>query len=134
MGSDIDHAYANDLIITERFCQWDHHSNEGDGLLAHAEDGTEDSEQQHHKNYYDVADAELSDKRKSLQSAGLGYESCDSGINSLCTVHHPECASDNQNEGNDSCLLAESLKEGREHLPGLRHTAWYKPSGYCTEQ
>ena len=134
MGCHVDHTYANYLIVAERLRQRNHDGHEGNGLLTHTEDRSEDAEKQHHKNNHDIADTELSDEGKSLQCACLGNETGDTRIHCFGTVHHPECTTDDEHEGDDASLLREALKKSRKDLPGLRNAPWYKPSGYCTEQ
>ena len=65
---------------------------------------------------------------------GPGDELHDTGVNRLGRIHNPECTPDDQHESNDSRLLGETLIKSRKHLPGLRNTARYKPSGCCTKQ
>ena len=52
----------------------------------------------------------------------------------IAALDDPECTSDDKNECDDSCLLAESFIQSGEDLPCLRFSSGYKPCRHRTEQ
>ena len=127
MCGNIDNTYSYELVVAERFRQWNHYGHEDYGLLTHAENGPEKAEQKHQQHDHDVSHTQFPDQREPFKTAGHPDELHDSFIHGLCAVHHPESATDYQHEGNDSSLLAEALEQCGKHLPGLRHSSRHKP-------
>ena len=59
MGSDINHAYTDYLVISEGLRQRNDHNNKGYRLLAHAEHSSEKAEKKHHQDNNDIPYSKL---------------------------------------------------------------------------
>ena len=78
-------------------------------FYAHAENCPKKAEKQHYEHNDDISDTNFTHKRETFETARLVNEFHDSCIYGLCTVHNPECTSNDQDKRNDTRLLAESL-------------------------
>ena len=133
MGCKIDHKDSHKFIITERLCQRYDYSHKGNRFFTHPENSTKKAEKKHHGYNDDVTYASLAHKRETFKFASLAYELQNALINSFCTINDPESSTYDKHKGNDACLLAESLVQGREYLPGLWLTSRHEPGRNGTQ-
>ena len=90
MGCHIADAEPYDGVVAHGDCQWDKDDGEGYGLLAHAEDGTEDTEHEHDEGDDDVVGAEALYESVLVEALYPSQEGHDADVDGVAVVQNPE--------------------------------------------
>ena len=119
MGSNIAHADTHDTVVTHLDGQRDEDHDEGYRLLAHAEDGAEEAEEQHDKRDDDIVHPELGDELVAAQPLHTAQEGHHTDVDGVAVVEYPEGAAYHEDKDDDVGFVDEAVEEGAEDLPRL---------------
>ncbi len=120
MGGDIAHAEAYYGVVAHGDGQWHEDDGEGYGLLAHAENGSEDAEHQHDEGDDYVVGADFLYESVLVEALHPPQECHDADVDGVAVVQYPEGAADHKDEDDDVGFVAEAVEERGKDLPRLR--------------
>ena len=119
MGGHIAHTETDDGVVTHRDGQRDEDDDKGDGLLAHAEDGPEEAEHQHHKGDDDIFYPYPPEKFVAVEALDAAQEGHHAHVDGMGVVENPEGTADDKDKDDNVGLVDETIEKSREDLPRL---------------
>ena len=122
MGGHIAHTDTHDRVVAHLYGQGYEHHHEGDSLLAHAEDGTEEAEHKHYKRDNDIIHSQTTHQAKTTQPLHTAKESHHADVDSMALIQYPERATDDEYKCYNVGLVDKPVEEGGKDLPCLRCT------------